>query len=129
MKFYYKGQLVRTSKTHDYKWAVVEEKDDGSLEVYACRTKREAAESEMRYWAARDHRGVRVVPLDKEQNSVVLDYEQFMELAKANYDNGGKYYVEFWRERTFNDHVKYFGVITETTAMKMFTSAQDQDED
>ena len=25
MKFYYKGQLVRTSKTHDYNWAIIEE--------------------------------------------------------------------------------------------------------
>ena len=29
MKFYYKGQLVRTSKTHAYNWAILEEKDDG----------------------------------------------------------------------------------------------------
>lgn len=31
MKFYYKGQLVRTSKTHAYNWAILEEKDDGTL--------------------------------------------------------------------------------------------------
>ena len=34
MKFYYKGQLVRTSKTRTYNWAILEEKDDGTLKVY-----------------------------------------------------------------------------------------------
>ena len=35
MKFYYKGQLVRTSKTHDYNWAIIDELKDGTLVVWA----------------------------------------------------------------------------------------------
>ena len=31
MKFYYKSQLVRTSKTHTYHWAILEEREDGGL--------------------------------------------------------------------------------------------------
>ena len=31
MKFYYKGPLVRTSKTHDYNWAIIDELKDGTL--------------------------------------------------------------------------------------------------
>ena len=34
MKFYYKGQLVRTSKTHDYNWAIIDELKDGTLVVW-----------------------------------------------------------------------------------------------
>ena len=45
MKFYYKGQLVRTSKTHTYNWAILEEKDDGTLKVYSCRAERAAADA------------------------------------------------------------------------------------
>ena len=47
MKFYYKGQLVRTSKTHTYNWAILEEKDDGALKVYGCRAERAAADAEL----------------------------------------------------------------------------------
>ena len=47
MKFYYKGQLVRTSKTHTYNWAILEEKDDGTLKVYGCRAERAAADTEL----------------------------------------------------------------------------------
>lgn len=45
MKFYYKGQLVRTSKTHTYNWAILEEKDDGTLKVYGCRAERAVAQA------------------------------------------------------------------------------------
>lgn len=127
MKFYYKGQLVRTSKTHDYKWAVVEEKDDGSFEVYGCRSKREAAESEMRYWLLRGHWGVRVVHLDKEPNPVGLTYEEFIALAEANYNNGGDGYVECWDEHTFDCYVRDFGAITESGALMMFDRARDEE--
>ena len=47
MKFYYKGQLVRASKTHTYNWAILEEKDDGTLKVYGCRAERAAADAEL----------------------------------------------------------------------------------
>lgn len=35
MKFYYNGQLVRTSKTRNYKYAIVRESGD-KIKVYAC---------------------------------------------------------------------------------------------
>lgn len=127
MKFYYKGQLVRTSKTRMYKWAVVEERDDGSLKVYGCRAKREPAEDERRYWVSRGHAGVRVVPLSTEPNPEGLTYEQFIALAKANYDKGGDGYVNSWDERTFNYFVENFGVITEAGALDAFAQALDNE--
>ena len=30
MKFYYKGQLIRTSKTHADNWAILTERPDGT---------------------------------------------------------------------------------------------------
>lgn len=54
MKFYYKGQLVRTSKTHTYNWAILEEKDDGTLKVYGCRAERAAADAELTQVIRRD---------------------------------------------------------------------------
>ena len=30
MKFYYKDQLIRTSKTHAYNWAILTERPDGT---------------------------------------------------------------------------------------------------
>lgn len=35
MKFYYNGQLVRTSKTRNYKYAIIRE-NEGKIKVYAC---------------------------------------------------------------------------------------------
>ena len=55
MKFYYKGQLVRTSKTHTYNWAILEEKDDGTLKVYGCRAERAAADAELTQVIRRGH--------------------------------------------------------------------------
>lgn len=66
MKFYYKGQLVRTSKTHAYNWAILEEKDDGTLKVYGCRAERAAADTELTQVIRRGHPYARVVPLDTE---------------------------------------------------------------
>lgn len=44
MKFYYKGYLLRTSKSKDYKFAVVSEVDDAVLYVYSCHTTQSLAE-------------------------------------------------------------------------------------
>ena len=35
-KFYYKGMLVRQSKTKVYEYAVLREKEDGTLGVWGC---------------------------------------------------------------------------------------------
>lgn len=47
MKFYYKEQLVRTSKTRHYKYAVGTIKKDGSLSCWSCHETRESAEKQM----------------------------------------------------------------------------------
>ena len=38
MKFFYKGQLVRTSKTHVYTHAALREMPDGSISLWGCST-------------------------------------------------------------------------------------------
>lgn len=128
MKFYYKGQLVRTSKSHDYKWAVIEEMDDGGVKIRGCRAARQDAETEARYWERRGHT-VRVVPLDTEPTPPALTYEEFIALAKANYTKGGDGYVECWDERTFDYYAKEFGPITKTQAMQMFDSAFEEEKE
>ena len=112
MKFYYKGQLVRTSKTHTYNWAILEEKDDGTLKVYGYRAERAAADTELTQVIRRGHPYARVVPLDTEPNPPALTFDQFMALARENYGKGGDGYVECWDDRTFAYFVKEFGPIT-----------------
>lgn len=128
MKFYYKGQLVRTSKTHDYNWAIIDELKDGTLEVWGCRADRKAAEAEANYQLKHGHLGVRVVRLDKgETEPAALTYEQFMALARENYGKGGDGYVECWDDRTFAYFVKEFGPITRASALDAFAQALDQE--
>ena len=128
MKFWYKGQLVRTSKGHDYNFAVVEQQDDGTLRVFGCRADRKAAESEASYQLKHGHLGVRVVRLDKgEAQPAALTYEQFMALARENYNKGGDGYVECWDDRTFAYFVKEFGPITRASALDAFAQALDQE--
>ena len=56
-----------------------------------------------------------------------LTYEQFIELAQANYNKGGDGYVECWDERTFDYFVANFGPITEARALDMFAGALDEE--
>lgn len=127
MKFYYKGQLVRTSKTHAYNWAILEEKDDGALKVYGCRAERAAADTELTQVIRRGHPCARVVPLDTEPNPPALTFDQFMALARENYGKGGDGYGECWDERTFAYFVKEFGPITRASALDAFAQALDQE--
>lgn len=50
MKFYYEGQLIRTSKTHHYTHACINRNktDDGKFEVYGCSASRAGAEKPKR---------------------------------------------------------------------------------
>lgn len=129
MKFYYKGRLVRTSKTHDYKWAVIEEMDDGTLKIYGCRADRAAADAELTRVLRRGHPYAVVVALDTEPTPPALTYEEFIALAKANYTKGGDGYVECWDDRTFAYFVKEFGTITKTQALQMFAAAFDEEKE
>ena len=116
MKFYYKGQLVRTSKTHDYNWAIIDELKDGTLVVWGCRADRKTADAEAAYLLKRGHLGIRVVPLDTEPNPPALTFDQFMALARENYNKGGDAYF-----------VKEFGPITRASALDAFAQALDQE--
>ena len=127
MKFYYKGQLVRISRTHTYNWAILEEKDDGTLKVYGCRAERAAADTELTQIIRRGHPYARVVPLDTEPNPPALTFDQFMALARENYNKGGDGYVECWDDRTFAYFVKEFGPSTRASALDAFAQALDQE--
>lgn len=127
MKFYYKGQLVRTSKTHTYHWAILEEREDGGLKVYGCRAERAAADAELSQVIRRGHSYARVVPLDTEPQPAALTYAEFIALAKDNYNKGGDGYVECWDERTFAYYVENFGPITEAGALDAFAQALDME--
>ena len=64
MKFYYKDQLIRTSKTHAYNWAILTERPDGTYACHGCRVNRSDADSEasrMRCAARRPARAAREV--------------------------------------------------------------------
>lgn len=49
-----------------------------------------------------------------------LSYEQFQELAKANYCNGGDVVVECWDEAAFEERVRMFGPMTKRAAFDLF---------
>ena len=84
MKFYYKCQMLRNSKTQTYNWAILEEKDDGTLKVYSCRAERAAADTELTQVIRRGHPYARVVPLDTEPNPPALTFDQFMAARRAS---------------------------------------------
>ena len=49
-KYYYEGHLIRSSKTrNDYRYALLRFKDDGTIVVYKCSSKREYCEQELEY--------------------------------------------------------------------------------
>ena len=129
MKFYYKGQLVRTSKTHTYHWAILEELEDGTLKVYGCRADRAAANAELAQVIRRGHPDAQVISLDTEAQPAALTYEGLMALARENYGKGGDGYVECWDERTFAYFVKEFGPITKARALQMFAAAFDEEKE
>lgn len=49
-----------------------------------------------------------------------MTYQEFINLAKANYTKGGMIFVECWAEYQYNDYVSIFGEITEKDAIEMF---------
>lgn len=49
-----------------------------------------------------------------------LTYEEFISLAKENYNKGGDVAVECWERREFDYYVKEFGPVTKTKALQMF---------
>lgn len=64
MKYYYKGQLIRTSKTHnDYKYAVVAHVGD-AIKCVSCSATRNGVERTMRNYC--NGRAWEIVELEKE---------------------------------------------------------------
>ena len=49
-----------------------------------------------------------------------LTYEEFIALAKENYNKGGDVAVECWDQKTFETYVEMFGPVTKTEARQMF---------
>ena len=48
-----------------------------------------------------------------------LTYEEFVALAKENYNKGGDVVVECWERYEFDYYVKEFGPVTKTKAMQI----------
>lgn len=67
MKFYYNGQLLRTSKTHDYTHAVIREDEEGHYRLWGCASTYSGAAKALNE-ANRAYRGsleFRIVELEK----------------------------------------------------------------
>lgn len=58
-----------------------------------------------------------------------LTYEEFIELARANYDNGGDGYFECWDRAIFDEYIEMFGSITKERAMSMFEMSKAIEDD
>lgn len=127
MKFFWNGQLVRTSKTHVYSWAVLWVNDDGTFKCRACRKDRADADAELHRLlrtagdnAKQAATHLRVVPLDSDEDNRALSFAEFMALAKANYAKGGDTFVECWDENTYEYWTREFGAFTKVSALQAF---------
>lgn len=58
-----------------------------------------------------------------------LCYEEFIELAQANYTKGGSDYVECWEKYQYEEYVKEFGPVTKTKAKKMFKESLSENKE
>ncbi len=58
-----------------------------------------------------------------------LTYEEFISLAKENYNKGGDVAVECWERREFDYYVKEFGPVTKTKALQMFRMWRSQEKE
>ena len=57
MKFYYNGQLMRTSKTHHYTHAIIRHNDDESITCMGCSSSKQGAEKLMNgLWVFKNYR-------------------------------------------------------------------------
>lgn len=58
-----------------------------------------------------------------------LTYEEFISLAKENYNRGGDVAVECWERYQYDYYVKEFGPITKTEALRMFRTWRSQEKE
>lgn len=57
MKYYYKGKLVRTSKTHHYTHAIIRHEENGVFTCVGCSSSEQGAEKLMRdSWVFKNYR-------------------------------------------------------------------------
>lgn len=102
MKFYYNGQLMRTSKNHNYTHAVVIEREDGTIRCYGCHKDRKGCEAEITREINACNRGI-----ENAQAAI-----KALEAGKAGYyakEGRGTWYVKFDRMRTadyYNDWIE-----------------------
>lgn len=73
-KYYYNGQLVRTSKTHNnYEWALIVELPSGKIIVKACSSTFKGASKDYNYYCNRLRGTQAKVYIDKLEKR--LDYD------------------------------------------------------
>ena len=58
-----------------------------------------------------------------------LTYEEFIALAKENYNKGGDVAVECWEKYQFDEYVEMLGPVTKTKAMQMFRRWKDEEKE
>ena len=58
-----------------------------------------------------------------------MPYEEFIALAKENYNKGGDVAVECWEKYQFDEYVEMFGPVTKTKAMQMFRRWKDEEKE
>ena len=58
-----------------------------------------------------------------------LTYEEFIALAKENYNKGGDVAVECWEKYQFDEYVEMFGPVTKTKTMQMFRRWKDEEKE
>lgn len=58
-----------------------------------------------------------------------LTYEEFVALAKENYNKGGDVIVECWEKYQFDDYVEMFGQVTKSKALKMFRQYKEEEKE
>lgn len=104
-KYYYQGKLVRTSKTHDYSFAVIRERKDGTFTLIACSKTKELAERRLNSEMSnskhnlkaeeerlkRMKRGLKVPKWWSKEENTIAGLEQLIEDRKKSIE---RYYEE-----------------------------------
>lgn len=58
-----------------------------------------------------------------------LTYEEFVALAKENYNKGGDVIVECWEKYQFDAYVEMFGAVTKSKALRMFKQYKEEEKE
>lgn len=98
MKFYYEGQLIRTSKTHHYSFACINrnKNDDGKFSVYGCSATRAGAEKVKEDQLRIFHRTI-------EYNTLAMKAKAE---GKKGYRNTRGEFIRFQNEETPEEYIE-----------------------